>query len=110
MVADRQAGLQTWRSLHMGGARRFRGWWGALALASLLVAALAGCGTSGTAGPPRGVAQPTATPVLPPPTATAYVPTHDVTFTTPDGVRLDGTLYGSGTTGEIGRASCRERG
>lgn len=85
----------------MGGARRFRGRWGVLALASLLVAALAGCGTSGTAGPPRGVAQPTATPVLPPPTATASVPTHDVTFTTPDGVRLDGTLYGSGTTGVV---------
>jgi len=29
------------------------------------------------------------------------VPTRDVTFTTPDGVLLDGTLYGSGTTGVV---------
>lgn len=81
----------------MGVARNVQRWWGALALGAVVIAALAGCGAS-TAG---GTPQPTATPVPPTPTAMPAVPTRDVTFTTSDGVRLDGTLYGSGTTGVV---------
>ena len=69
--------------------------WGIVALTALLVMLLSGCGASATGGGPR----PTATPIPPSPTATVAVPARAVTFTTPDGVQLAGTLYGSGTTG-----------
>ena len=81
----------------MGVARNIQRWWGALALGAVVIAALAGCGASTVGGTP----QPTATPVSPTPTAMPDVPTRDVTFTTPDGVLLDGTLYGSGTMGVV---------
>lgn len=80
-------------------ARNVQRWWGVLALGAVVIAALAGCGASGAAG--ASTPQPTATPIPPTPTAMPDVPTRDVTFTTPDGVLLDGTLYGSGTTGVV---------
>ena len=70
-------------------------WSGVLALGTILVVMLAGCGASGSATTP----QLTATPISPTATGTPAVPMRDVTFATTDGVRLDGTLYGSGTTG-----------
>lgn len=76
-------------------------WPTTLALVSLIVVVLvAGCGLPG-GGAGRAVS---ATPTMAPPTApqataTLSVPSHAVTFTTPDGLRLNGTLYGSGATG-----------
>lgn len=67
-----------------------------LALVSVMAVALAGCGAAG------GVASATPTtaiPTYPQPTATLNVPWRTVSFTTPDGLRLSGVLYGSGTTG-----------
>ncbi|MGE5335467.1 MAG: alpha/beta hydrolase [Nitrososphaerota archaeon] len=78
--------------------RATRGWLMRATLVSLVVVALAGCGPSGAAG---SAASPTATPIPTPPqpTATLAVPWRTVTFTASDGVRLGGTIYGSGTTG-----------
>src|SRR6185312_14250545 len=77
----------------MRGARM---WWVGSALLAMVVA-VAGCGSE--SGSVR--VAPTATPTTPQPTATATltVPMRTVTFMTPDGLRLGGTLYGSGTVG-----------
>ncbi|HEX5546972.1 MAG TPA: alpha/beta fold hydrolase [Ktedonobacterales bacterium] len=58
--------------------------------------AVAGCGAAG--GAARATPT-TAIPTLAQPTATLAVPSHAVEFTTPDGLRLRGTLYSSGTVG-----------
>ncbi len=72
-----------------------RSWWRRWALVPLLAVALAGCGAT------EGAAHetPTAIPAPPQPTATLVVPTRAVMFTTPDGLRLSGTIYGSGMVG-----------
>ncbi|HEX5156995.1 MAG TPA: alpha/beta fold hydrolase [Ktedonobacterales bacterium] len=78
----------------MRGARML---WAPLALALVVTFVLAGCGSE--SGSVRVAS--TATPTTPQPTATATltVPMRTVTFMTPDGLRLGGTLYGSGTVG-----------
>lgn len=65
------------------------------------VMALAGCSSQNTSsgavsGTPTTISTPT---TRPQPTATLAVPSRVVTFTTADGLRLSGTIYGSGTTG-----------
>lgn len=62
------------------------------------VMALAGCSSQSGAvsGTPTTISTPT---TRPQPTATLAVPSRVVTFTTADGLRLSGTIYGSGTTG-----------
>jgi uncharacterized protein len=66
-----------------------------LALVAGATVVLAGCGNSGS----TSQTSPPATPTLAQPTATFAVATRDAWFTTTDGVRLGGTLYGKGTTG-----------
>ncbi len=88
----KREGWQTMRAARM--------WWmrSGLLLALALVAAVvtAGCGMAG--GTAR-VTPTTAIPTVAQPTATLAVPSRTVSFTTPDGLRLSGTLYGSGTVG-----------
>ncbi|HKT40147.1 MAG TPA: alpha/beta fold hydrolase [Ktedonobacterales bacterium] len=65
-------------------------------MAVVIASMMAGCGAAG------GAARETPTTAIPTraqPTATLAVPSHAVEFTTPDGLRLGGTLYGSGTVG-----------
>lgn len=80
--------------------RAARTWWVrsalVLAMAVVIASMMAGCGAAG------GAARETPTTAIPTraqPTATLAVPSHAVEFTTPDGLRLGGTLYGSGTVG-----------
>jgi uncharacterized protein len=65
-------------------------WWVGTALLLTVAMVVAGCGAAG--GAPT-----TAIPTHAQPTATLAVPSRAVEFTTPDGLRLRGTLYGSGT-------------
>lgn len=73
-----------------------RSWWRQLSLAPLLALALAGCGVTGDAADGTRTSAATPTPQA---TATLAVPTRAVTFITPDGLRLGGTIYGGGTVG-----------
>lgn len=63
----------------------------------LVLASLAACGGASSATATQPTPIPTPTP-FPTPTPTLTVPSHDVTFTTSDHVRLAGTLFGHGKT------------
>lgn len=68
----------------------------AIALVLMLVGITACAGASSTSAA-QSTPIPTPTP-FPTPTSTLVVPSHDITFTTNDHIRLAGTLFGQGKT------------
>lgn len=67
-------------------------------LTALLLLSACAASTSTSTATPSETPTPT---VVPSPTATVVVPSHMVKFTTSDGMKLDGTIYGRGRTALI---------